>query len=452
MAAWIATGRWFSRLQSAGRPLAGGLVLGLLVTSGCAQPMWSGAKPPAATAAAAETGPKTGFGGWLLGKSGKADATLPKNPLALARLSESRGQTEQAERIYQEVIKQSPSDATAFHRLAVLYAKQGRSKEADEHFTRALALKPDDAELLSDAGYFYYLASRFDEAERCLRRALERSPGNRTYSNNLALVLGEQGRIDECITHFRRATASEHDAQANLAFVHAQRGDYRRAMELYDRALTADNSKRVAADAMIELAKYTPAPSAARPPAGAAPACPPSPGDNRLAAQQAAPSASSLAEISPGRVYPPAMPPAIVPNPQLPPAVAALPPAASVAGLPPTSDAASGASALEPGTYSPLPYSQAARSTVGPISPSGPPAAAAASYNEIPASPGFTPLSRTASAAYWSQSSGAAAPAQYKGVPSAASYAPVPQAAPATYWSQGAPTQPTSAAMIAPPR
>jgi hypothetical protein len=57
---------------------------------------------------------------------------------------------------------------------------------------------------------------------------------------------------------FRRAAPAGSQAQLNFAYVLVQRGEYRRAMEIYDRVLTEDPTMRVAADAMIELSKYAP--------------------------------------------------------------------------------------------------------------------------------------------------------------------------------------------------
>jgi Flp pilus assembly protein TadD len=226
-----------------------------LIASGCSQPPWNWGKSK--NAATADAGAISTGAPEALPADVKPGDKTPKTSLALARLSERRGQIDQAERLYLDVIKKSPNNPVAYHRLGVLYAKRGKVKEAEENLSRALALKPDDPELLSDAGYFYYLASRPKEAEQSLRRALEISPGNHKYCTNLALVVGEQGRRDEAYTLFRRAGA-ETQATANMAFVLAQRGEYQEAMNLYNRALTEDTSMRVAADAMIELSKFSP--------------------------------------------------------------------------------------------------------------------------------------------------------------------------------------------------
>jgi Tfp pilus assembly protein PilF len=176
--------------------------------------------------------------------------------MALARLAERRGQFDQAEQLYQEISKKTPNDPVPYHRMAVMCAQRGRFEDAEKNFNHALSLKPDNPELLNDAGYFYYLSSRPQDAERVLRRAVEIEPNNPKYCNNLALVLGEQRRDDECLALFRRSTPGT-QANVNYAFVLAQRGEYQRALEVYDHALTEDRSMRVAADAMIQLSQHT---------------------------------------------------------------------------------------------------------------------------------------------------------------------------------------------------
>ncbi len=120
--------------------------------------------------------------------------------------------------------------------------------------SRALALAPDQADLLGDMGYFCYLCSRSQEAEGYLRRAVELQPNQPLYGNNLALVLGEQGRDKESLDLFRRF-GREEQAYANMAFVYAQRGQYAQALEMYNRVLTADPKDRTAATAMLQISK-----------------------------------------------------------------------------------------------------------------------------------------------------------------------------------------------------
>lgn len=173
--------------------------------------------------------------------------------LAMARLCERRGELQQAETLYRELLKENPDQQRLHHRLGVIAAQQGKYAQADEHFQRAMASGSPDVELLCDAGYSLYLQHRLSDAEVVLRQALERQPQNARVCNNLGLVLGEQGRLDESLTMFKRA-GQEADAYTNLGYVLAQIGDLEGAQRMYSHALTLDNSIRPAAEAMLQLA------------------------------------------------------------------------------------------------------------------------------------------------------------------------------------------------------
>ena len=54
---------------------------------------------------------------------------------------------------------------------------------------------------------------------------------------------------------FRRV-GDEADALANLAYVHAQRGEHQQAMQLYSQALSHNGDLRPAAEAMLALDKH----------------------------------------------------------------------------------------------------------------------------------------------------------------------------------------------------
>jgi Tfp pilus assembly protein PilF len=195
-------------------------------------------------------------GGLLAGDSARADDEA-KGPLALARLSERRGQTEQAEQLYQKMIERFSDNPLSYHRLGVMRSRAGKWEEAETYFQQALRLNPDSPDLLADVGYFYYLRSMPEEAEKHLRRALEIEPNHANSCNNLAILLGEQRRDEECLALFRR-TGSEAVVWCNMAFVYAQRGDLNQAIESYSRALTYDDSLRPAAEALAQLARYHP--------------------------------------------------------------------------------------------------------------------------------------------------------------------------------------------------
>jgi Flp pilus assembly protein TadD len=177
--------------------------------------------------------------------------------MAMARLSERRGQPEQAEQLYRVVVQREPNNPAPHHRLGVICAKRGDFTKSESHFRKACELQPTNPELINDIGYSYYLQNRLEQAEKILRRARELAPDDPAICNNLGIVLGEQGRYEESVSLFLRA-GDEAQALANLAFMYAQHGELHKAQTCYSRALSLDGDLRPAAEAMVQLARYTP--------------------------------------------------------------------------------------------------------------------------------------------------------------------------------------------------
>jgi Flp pilus assembly protein TadD len=218
-----------------------------------------------------------------------------KSELALARLIERSGNTQQARQFYLALMKRKPEDPAPYHRLGVLAAREGKFGEAEKFFQTARGLGPSNADLLSDLGYVYYLECRLPEAETVLREAVAMDPRHQAACNNLGLVLGEQGRYDEAFATFKQVD-SEAEAYANLAYVFAQTGDLERAEEAYLHALTLDNHLRVAAGAMLQIADRRQRKATLRAEAGRDErAAPPAPTD---------PGATARVQISEGRAIP----------------------------------------------------------------------------------------------------------------------------------------------------
>ena len=203
-----------------------------------------------ASAPAPEAGPSVAPGG---GPNGVLD-----NEIAMARLCERRGETDDARQMYCTLLKKFPQDPRLHHRLAVLAVQKSSFSEAEEHFRAARSRAPAGAELLNDMGYCCYLQGKFKEAEDLFRQALKADANNPAAitmaTNNLGLAVGAQGRLDESLSLFKRVN-SEAEAFANLAYVLAQTGQGARAQQMYLRALTLDNTMRAAAQAMLQVAE-----------------------------------------------------------------------------------------------------------------------------------------------------------------------------------------------------
>lgn len=216
-------------------------------------------------------------------------AQMSEQQLSFARLNERNGASDSASKVYHKVLQRDPASKTANHRLGVIAAKGGKFDEAHAHFKKATSEGKPSAALLSDIGYTFYLEDRLDEAEQALRAALTADGKYAAAHNNLGLVLGQQGRIDEALVAFQ-ATGTEAQAHANMGYVHAHRLEFAEAQSHYSRALSLDNDLRPAAEAMIQIARR-------QPPRGVRP-MPPAASETRLASYRTESSGASSAPSS----------------------------------------------------------------------------------------------------------------------------------------------------------
>jgi Flp pilus assembly protein TadD len=205
------------------------------------------------------------------GKGVSTPVTKTEQRLAMARLSERRGEGDKARAIYDQILKDGSPEAKAeaHHRLGIIDAKNGKPEPAANHFRQAVAASPENAEILSDIGYFNYVQGNFADAEQKLRKAVELSPKNPAYKNNLALVLGRAGRFQDSYQMFR-AAGGEASAANNVGYLYAQQGKVDEAEKQYSRALTVNARLRPAAEGLVQIARHKE--NVAKMESGAAPA------------------------------------------------------------------------------------------------------------------------------------------------------------------------------------
>jgi Flp pilus assembly protein TadD len=96
--------------------------------------------------------------------------------------------------------------------------QMGRHADAQRYYASALRLKPDDPSVLSNLGLSYALSKNLPQAEATLRRAAEQGRAEPKVRQNLALVVGLQGRFQEAET-IAKGDLSPAEAQANVAYL-----------------------------------------------------------------------------------------------------------------------------------------------------------------------------------------------------------------------------------------
>jgi Flp pilus assembly protein TadD len=96
--------------------------------------------------------------------------------------------------------------------------KLGRHDEARRYYASALRIMPDEPSVLSNLGMSYLLTKDLPKAEEVLRRAYVSARADSRIRQNLALVVGLQGRFDEAES-IVKADLPANEAEANVAYL-----------------------------------------------------------------------------------------------------------------------------------------------------------------------------------------------------------------------------------------
>jgi len=101
---------------------------------------------------------------------------------------------------------------------AAILDQLGQNAEARNLYTRALGLKPDEPSILSNLGMSYVLTGDLKAAETHMRRAAAMPNADSRVRQNLALVVGLQGRFAEAEA-LAQQEMSPDQAQANVTYL-----------------------------------------------------------------------------------------------------------------------------------------------------------------------------------------------------------------------------------------
>ncbi|HEU4660248.1 MAG TPA: tetratricopeptide repeat protein [Pseudolabrys sp.] len=96
--------------------------------------------------------------------------------------------------------------------------QMGRHQEAQRYYSNALKIKPNDPSVLSNLGLSYALSKDLKRAEATLRHALTQPEAGPKVRQNLALIVGLQGRFAEA-EKIASADLPAEQATANVKYL-----------------------------------------------------------------------------------------------------------------------------------------------------------------------------------------------------------------------------------------
>ena len=151
-----------------------------------------------------------------IGRNGK-DIDLK---IAYGKALTEAGRFEQALAVIDTAILPDRPDWNALSVKGAILDQSGRNAEARQLYKQALTIAPNEASLYANIGLSYAMTNELPEAEANLRKAVQMRGANSQIRQNLALVVGLQGRFDECRAMFA-AELPPAEVESNMAYIRA---------------------------------------------------------------------------------------------------------------------------------------------------------------------------------------------------------------------------------------
>jgi Flp pilus assembly protein TadD len=137
---------------------------------------------------------------------------------AYGRALADSGQFEQALETLSRAHSPDQPDWRILNVQGAVLDQMGRNAEARKYYQQALAISPEEPSVLSNLGLSHALSKELKQAEQVLRRASDQPRADGRVRQNLALVIGLQGRFEEAEQLVVKDLPPA-EAQANVAYL-----------------------------------------------------------------------------------------------------------------------------------------------------------------------------------------------------------------------------------------
>jgi Flp pilus assembly protein TadD len=137
----------------------------------------------------------------------------------LGRLALDVGRLDIAQQTLKVAETQGVKDWKTLSAQGTLRAKQGQYAEAQQYYLAALQEQPDAVSVINNLALSYALDGKADKSEELLRKAVDGGHGDKRVRQNLAMVLGLQGKFDEA-RQVASVDMTEQQAKSSMAYLH----------------------------------------------------------------------------------------------------------------------------------------------------------------------------------------------------------------------------------------
>jgi len=140
--------------------------------------------------------------------------------VSYAKALATNGKFEQALTIINQTLRPESPDWNALSVKGAILDQMGQNQTARQLYIQALSINPNVASLQANLGLSYAMTNELLKAEQHLRKAISMRGANNTIHQNLALILGLQGRFDEARAIYSKFLSPEH-VKSNMAYIRA---------------------------------------------------------------------------------------------------------------------------------------------------------------------------------------------------------------------------------------
>ncbi len=144
----------------------------------------------------------------------------PQVDVAYAKALAADGRFSQAMNVINNTIRPESPNWSALLVKGAILDQMGNNSEARAVYSQAMVLAPNEASLEANMGLSYAMTGDLERAESHLRTAQTKRGANSRIRQNLALVLGLQGRFDEARAIYLAELPAD-QVEANMAYIRA---------------------------------------------------------------------------------------------------------------------------------------------------------------------------------------------------------------------------------------
>lgn len=144
----------------------------------------------------------------------------PDVRVAYAKALATAGKFDRALKVVDDTINPAVPDWNALSVKGAILDQMGRNQEARQLYEQALTIAPQEASLYANLGLSYAMTNELPKAEQQLRQAVRMRGATSQIRQNLALIIGLQGRFDEARTLFA-AELPPDQVEANMSYIRA---------------------------------------------------------------------------------------------------------------------------------------------------------------------------------------------------------------------------------------